>query len=454
MSTIHSVILPNRRRSPSSVVFSLTLGLGLLSLAALAAIVGGMALLVMLLAAGLGVHVWRHPEETPGAGMLFLFAAGILLPYSARLDGVSNDMSQMYYWASGLLLITAAGVARVGLRRVFAIPRSAHLLLLVAMAAGVYGLTHGATTSYALRQFYGVLLLIVYLGIAYHAGGEELLTRRIATYGVLSAFVFFAYYIAVFEELGFHKEMGYVGTQAAFLAIVLFLAGMDRKKCLWVFGGIALMGVPVLVFMRKDVLTFLLALPVAFAIKLKSKALRSLSYCAITLIALPALFPPITQAVDDQIEELPVVQEILPEGARSANSLYDRTVQLTTALESVRADPWLGDGLGAGFEFESSTLGSIDTVYVDNGWAYLFQKMGLVGAAAFLWLLLTMFTGVSRESVGLSACLVSAALVTMFSEPVFLHFTTAPFLGTFAGLLLAKKDRARQAAALSRQKAS
>jgi hypothetical protein len=42
----------------------------------------------------------------------------------------------------------------------------------------------------------------------------------------------------------------------------------------------------------------------------------------------------------------------------------------------------------------------------------------------------------------------------MFSAPVFLHFTGAPFLGTFAGLLLAKKDRARRAAAPSQQKGS
>jgi O-antigen ligase len=162
----------------------------------------------------------------------------------------------------------------------------------------------------------------------------------------------------------------------------------------------------------------------------------------------------VTQAVAEQIERLPVVGEIIPEGARSSESLYDRTVQLMTAIESVRADPWLGDGLGAGFEFESVTLGSVETVYIDNGWAYLFQKMGLVGAAAFIWLLITIFKGFSRESVGLTACLLSAALLTMFSEPVFFHFTTAPFLGAFAGLLLAKKDRLRQPAALSHQKVS
>jgi len=70
--------------------------------------------------------------------------------------------------------------------------------------------------------------------------------------------------------------------------------------------------------------------------------------------------------------------------------------------------------------------------------------MGLLGAGAFLWFLITIFKAFSCESAGLTACLLSAALVTMFSEPIFFHFTTAPFIGTFAGVLLARKDRVRK----------
>ena len=445
MDTISSTLVSGQRLTGAGIL-ALFFWAAMFSLLPLVVLLGGMAIFLLVLAGGLAVAVWAKPQEAPGAGMLFLFAAGILLPYSARFDSKSNDISQMYYWASGLFLITAAAITRVGIRRVLAIPRSAQVFLAVGVVAVIYGLTHGATMSYALRQFYGVLLLIVYLGIAYHTGDAELLTRRMATYGVLCAFFLFTYYIAVFHQYGFHKEMGYNGAQATFLAIVLFLTGVDRKKYLWVAGGIALMGVPVVLFMRKDVLTFLVAILVASAMKVKSMALRFLLYCAVALVALPALFPPVTEAVAQQIEGLPVIGEIIPEGARSSESLIDRTMQLTTAMESVRADPWLGDGLGAGFEFESLSLGSVEAAYVDNGWAYLIQKMGLVGAGAFLWLLITIFTGASRESVGLTACLVSAALVSMFSEPVFLHFATAPFLGAFAGILMAKKDRLRKLA--------
>jgi O-antigen ligase len=406
-----------------------------------------MTIVVFLLAVGLGVCVWRRPEEAAGAATVFLLAAGILLPSSARFNGL-DEIWQMYYWASGLLLITVAAVLRVGIRRVFVVRRSAQVFLGVAIAAVIYSLAHGATMSYALRQFYGVLLFVVYLGLAYHAGNQELLIRRIAIYGVLCAFCFFVYYIAIFPVYGFHKEMSYSGAQASFMAIVLFLTGMERKKHLWMAGGIALLGVAVLTFARSDVLTFLFAVPIAVAIKLKSMAWRALSYCAIVLVALPALFPPVTQVVALQLEELPVVGEMIPEGARTSESLYDRTVQFMAALESVKAHPLFGDGLGAGFEFESSVLGHLETVYVDSGWGYLLQKMGLLGAGAFLWLLITIFTGASRESVGFTACLISATIVTMFSSPVFFHFTTTPFLGALAGLLLARKDRGCKPATL------
>lgn len=434
-------------RSPYPLTRAHVLWVSLPTLAIGAAFFGGMTIVVLLLAAGLGAYVWRRPEEAAGAATLFLFAAGIMLPSSARFDGL-DDIWQMYYWASGLLFITAAAVARVGIRRVFAVPRSARVFLGVAIAAVIYSLAHGASMSYALRQFYGVLLLIVYLGIAYHAGDQELLIRRIATFGVLCAFCFFAYYIAIFHEYGFHKEMSYSGAQASFMAIVLFLTGMERKKYLWVAGGIAILFVAVLTFARSDVLTFLFAIPMAVAMKLKSMKWRLLSYCAVVLVALPALFPPVTQVVALRLEELPVVGDMIPEGARTSDSLYDRTVQFMAALDSVKAHPLLGDGLGAEFEFESSVLGHLSTVYVDSGWGYLLQKMGLLGAGAFLWLLITIFTGASRESVGLTACLISATIVTMFSSPAFFHFTTTPFLGALAGLLLARKYRGCKPATL------
>lgn len=409
------------------------------SLLPVATLFGGMAFLIIGLAVGLAVFVWASPQEAATAGMLYLFACTVVFPSSARMDGLGDNTSEMSYWAVGLLIITAAAVARLGLRRVLTVPLSAKVFLAVAFAAAVYGETHGAATSYVFRQFYGVLLLIVYFGIAFNSGNEELLLRRIRTFGVLLAFCFFVYYIAVFGKYGFHKEMNVSGSQAYLLAIILFITGAERKKPLWVLGGIALFLVPVLVFQRSGVLTFLVALPTALAMKLKSKRLRLLCWSATVLVALPALYPALAQTVVDEISRISVIGRNLPSGTEGAETLYERGLQLEAAISTVRAHPWLGDGLGSSFDWDSPFQGFLQGPYVDSGWGYLLQKMGLLGAATFLWFLFTVLRGVSRQSAALSACLLSVTFVACFSQPVFFHFTTAPFIGAFAGMLYANR---------------
>jgi len=411
------------------------------SLLPAAALLGGMAMVLIGLAVCLAVLVYQRPAEAPGVAMLYLFAAGILLPYSSRFD-FTLQSSEMYYWAAGLLVITAGAVARLGLRRVSAVPLSAKVFLAVAFAAAVYGETHGATTSYVLRQLYGVLLLIVYFGIARHIGNQELLLRRIQAFGVLCAVCFIVYYAAVFSEYGFHKEMGYIGEQAAFLATPLFIAGVERKKYSWVLGALVMLLVPALNFTRRDILTFLMGLLIALVIKVKSSTVRGLCYGAIVLVTLSSLYPPVTELVAEKLLTVPVVGPLIPEGGRDASTLLGRVEQLSVSLETVRVHPWLGGGLGGELVMIMPITGELSADnLVDNGLAYLLQKTGLVGAAAFLWLLITMFRGLSREAVGLTACLLSATIVTMFSQPAFLHFTTAPYLGTYAGFLLASRRR-------------
>lgn len=112
---------------------------------------------------------------------------------------------------------------------------------------------------------------------------------------------------------------------------------------------------------------------------------------------------------------------------------------MAEAVNTVRAHAWLGDGLGSSFDWDSPFQGFLQGPYVDSGWGYLLQKMGLLGAATFLWFLFTVLRSVSRKSAALSACLLSVTFVACFSQPVFFHFTTAPFVGTFAGLLYANR---------------
>ncbi len=300
MSTAHFNLTDVRgaalHGTPNLIFWILTV-----SLLPIAALFGGMAALVMALAVGLAVIVWTRPQEAPGAGVLFLFAAGALLPYGGRFDA-STFGTEMYYWAAGLLIVTWAAVARIGVGHVFRIlPASAKAFLAVGTVAAAYGWIQGAPLSYVFRQYYGVFLLIAYLGIALCVDGLELFLRRMASFGVFIVFCFFVYYAWIFSTYGFHKETGTINSQASLLAIVLFVAGIERAKRTWVIAAVALLLVPILLLDRGDVLTFLVALPVALGIMLKSQKARLLCCSTAILVGLPAMFPPIAQIVGRQL---------------------------------------------------------------------------------------------------------------------------------------------------------
>ena len=265
--------------------------------------------------------------------------------------------------------------------------------------------------------------------------------RRIQTFGTICALCFVVYYIVVFKTYGFHKEIGFNGTEACLLAIILFIRGAERRNLSWILGALTLLLIPILFFMRGAVLTFLTTLPIALGIKVRSRKLKFLCWVGSALIALPALFPPVAQMAIDEISKVPGMERLLPPGIQDSDTLWERAIQLGAAIATVQAHPWLGAGIGSDIEFESPTMGSRQVAFVDSGWAYLLQKMGLLGAITFIWLLVTLFRSLSSESAALSACLLSAVIVTLFSQPVFFHFTTSPFMGTFAGLLLAAKYR-------------
>lgn len=430
--------LPVCPASEFSGMLTLAFWAVILTLLAATVLFGGTPVLILALAVGLAVVAWVRPQEAPAAGMLYLFACNIVLPSSARFDGVPTTW-ELVYWASGLLIITSAACCRIGIRRVFDVPVSAKVFLLVAFVAGLYGRLHGATASYVARQFYGVLLLVIYMGISLQAGSLPLLVQRIRTFGVLCAALFYIYFLAEFSERGFHREQTTMGSQAAMMAILLIILGLEYRRMSWSIGAVAVILAPALIFQRRDILTFVLALPLALGVSVKSKVLSLACWAVVGFLVLPGLLPSVAQSFGGWLEQTPYIGRILPEQAEDSDTLLERTLQLGAAVSTVQAHPWLGAGLGGDIEWVSPEEGLFQGAYVDNGWAYLLQKMGLVGAVAFVWFLVPVVRSFSRESLALSVCLASILLVTMFSEPVFFHFTTAPFVGTMIGLLLHKK---------------
>jgi hypothetical protein len=414
------------------------------TLALAAALFGSMKVAIIVLAAGLALHVWLRPKEAAPAGVLYLLACNVLLPSSARYGWSQFDNPwQMRYWAAGLLIITWAAAARIGIRTLWRIPASLKAFLAVAFLAGFVGMAHGNEPSYVIRQLYGSVLLAAYFAIAYHMGDEEFFLRRLRTYGLLCAAGFFVYYAVEFSELGFHKEITALGTLEGAAAILCFNKGLTEKRRGWMVSALVLLAVPFLLFERRDLITFAVAIALGLAIRTSSRKRRYLYVAAAVLGTLPGVLVSSAGFILEKMQSVPRIEEALPGGGTDIKSLVDRTIQLGIAVDTLRVSPALGAGFGAEIIWDRPRWQEImQQAYIDNGWAYLAVKMGGVGILAFGWFLATTLRCVSRKSSGLSACFLSVVLVTSFTEPVFFNFNTSAMLGAISGLLCAGRTRA------------
>lgn len=398
-----------------------------------AGVYGGMIAILMLLAAALAWHTYRTPKNAIIAGPLFLIAGNVLLPSSGRFDFTIEPREQ-YYWAVGICAITAAAFAKTGIGSLLRSPRSLQAFVVVAVLASGYGFARGNDPSYVLRQLFGSLLLAAYFALALEGAQEKPFLETLRKYGVPFALAFLGYYVWIFSQYGFHKEITTLGTQTVMLAI-MFVAERGWK---WKTAAVLMLVVPLLLVARRDLAAFALALVVIWALSTKSALLRA-AYCLVAaMLVLISLAPPYVGMVLDLALGTASIERFLPEGARDTTSIEDRGLELIESGVVLKSSPLFGMGLGSELQWESTVRGDFSQAYVDNGWAYVASKMGLAGLAAFGWFVVTLTRSMRGNSIPLSACLMSLLLLVMFAEPVFFQFTTSPFVGAMAGLLCAK----------------
>jgi len=444
MNTSDSAILIQHRPTVRARSVWAAFCLCLLSLAPIAVFFNGVKFFILVLAAGLAALVWARPKEAASTDVLFLIVCCVIFPPSGRYEwAIWDEPWQLRYWAAGLLIITVAAVARIGIRVLWHIPASVKAFLMAALVATLVGFMRGNAPSYVIRQLYGSLLLVAYFAIAYHMGDEELFLRRLKMYGLLCAAGFFVYYAANFSEYGFHKEVTALGELEGAAGILCFIKGLTEKRRGWMLSGLTLVAVPFLIFERRVLVTFVVATALALAIKTSSRKARCF-YAS--LVVLGILSGTLISGAGLLLEEtesfLPGISQVLPSGGADVSSLTDRTLELGNAVATLQRSPAFGDGFGAEITWEKAVTHEINQqAYVDNGWAYLAVKMGGLGILAFGWFLVTMLRCVSSKSLALSACSLAMLLVAMFSEPVFFNFNTSALLGAMAGLLCASKAR-------------
>jgi hypothetical protein len=156
------------------------------------------------------------------------------------------------------------------------------------------------------------------------------------------------------------------------------------------------------------------------------------------LVVIFSLAPTYVELISDAAVGSNAVDRVLPDGARDASSIEDRSLQLVEAGLIVMNSPLLGNGMGSTLTWQSAVRGQMEQAYVDNGWAYVATKMGLCGLIAFIWFAVGLIRRMRGAPMSLSVCLLSTLLIVMWAEPVFFQFTTSPFVGVVAGLLWGK----------------
>jgi hypothetical protein len=415
----------------------------------IAALMGGMQYIMIALALGLAALVAFRPEEAVPAGWMFMLAAMILLPSSARLVFIdsryANVSWQMYYWAVGSLMIVLAALYRIGLSPLIRAPNSLKAFFLIVIASTVFGFFRGNEPSYVIRQAYGSILFVLYFVIAREVADEESVFRRLRSFGVLMALTFIVYYASVFSTYGFHKEDSSLATQMGMFATLLFVKGLIQKRLFWISPAVVLFAASFLLFMRHILLTFFFAAALALAVQSGSRIRRLFCFGVAAVILLPSIFPFGAQYVLDVLEkDLPGIYQLMPAGTHDTKTLMDRNIELATSAAVLVKSPIIGAGMGADFAWTRPgevlpEFAFIDKPFVDNGWAYVVVKMGCAGILAFGWVLITVLRCMSRQSLTLSVSLLSILMIAMFSEPVCFQFTMSPIAGALAGLLYAKK---------------
>jgi hypothetical protein len=396
-----------------------------------ATLLGGMPWLLLALAGVLAARVYQHPKEVVVAGPAFLLAANVFFPSAARFDANNGiEPREMYYWASGILLITLASLLRLKLTTVLQLPRSLLSFLAVSVAAFGYGIARGNEPSYVFRQWFGSLLFGAYFLLATSYGNEEHFLQKMRAYAVPCVLAFVAYYAAVFHEYGVHKEITTIGTQGGILA-TLFAARTGWRW--WSAAAIVALG-PVLLVERRSLAAFALSLVLIRAWVTPSRFWKWGWWAVAGLLVIFTLAPTYVELISEAATDS-AIDRVLPDGARDASSIEDRGLEVIEAAFIMENSPLLGNGMGSTIAWQSEARGPMEQAYVDNGWAYVASKMGLCGLISFIWFVAVLIRRMPGASMPLSVCLLSTLLIVMWAEPVFFQFTTSPFLGVIAGLL-------------------
>jgi O-antigen ligase len=436
------------------------------AVAGAAFVFGGIEITSLTIAAIIAFWAFIEPRATMWlctAFMVFLF---VFFQTTAPLG--EEVPEEFFYWGVGIALITAGLAAAtifssqgdlVAARRRLGAPASLAMLgmLLVILAASVYGLWAGNQLFAVARQLFGCLLLPVYyfLGILLFrsAADVEFWLRRVSwVVAIGSAWYVQRLSLISFAHGTYYREQSPLTAYSGAIAVAAWSQLITRQRMaawLQAFAQVVLcVGAILLMGNRIALGSFLAASAVMALLAFWRRGLLAL--------ALVACLLPVGMGVGPYVMTHLVASRGLAGNitdrfifALSEDQSYQgRLAQTEVVMNMVEQRPVLGAGMGSENTFIlPGEQHRVKVASVDNGWGYLLLKMGYVGLAAFLVLVALLL---QRGFVGLDAVKNPAlranrlaaigvflyALVSFLGGPTFFHFSVAPFFATALGALI------------------
>jgi O-antigen ligase len=427
---------------------------------------GGIETASLIIAAVIALWAFAEPRATLWlctAFMVFLF---VFFQTTAPLG--EEVPEEFFYWGVGIALITtclavatffSSEVDWAAARKRFGAGTSTAMLgmLLVILAATVYGLFAGNQMFAAGRQLFGCLLLPVYyfLGIVLFrsAADIELWLRRVSWVVTLGSVWYVARLSVInFANAMYYREQSPLVAYSGAIAVVAWSQLITRRRAgawLQAFVHLLLCVSAILLMGNRTTLgSFLAAIAVLTAMIIWKRRVLAL---ALTVSLLPigmGIAPYVmTRLAESRGLEGNIAGRFI--FALSEDQSYQgRLAQTEVVMNMVERRPVLGAGMGSENTFIlPGEQHRVKVASVDSGWGYLLLKMGYLGLAVFLVLVALLlqrgFVGLDTvKNPALRANRLAAigvflyALVSFLGGPTYFHFSVAPFFATALGALV------------------
>lgn len=427
---------------------------------------GGIEAASLMIAALIALWAFVEPRTTLWlctAYMIFLF---VFFQSTAPLG--EEVPEEFFYWGIGIALITAGLMAATMFssqvewaiaRRRLRLRASIAMLgmLIIILAATVYGFFAGNQIFAVTRQLFGCLLLPVYyfLGVTLFrsAADVELWMRRVIwVVGVGSA-----WYGAKLLQLSlahgmYYREASPLSAYSGAIAVVAWSHLVARRRMgVWLRAIALLLACLMLILLigNRTALGSFLAASVAVTL-LAIRKRRALALALATCVLPIAMgVTPYVMTQLSQSRGLPgYIADRFLIVLSEDDSYQGRVAQSEVVMNMVDQRPILGAGMGSENTFiMPGAQRRVKVASVDNGLGYLLLKMGYVGFGVFiLMLVLLLKQGLSGllnvHSPTLRATRLAVigvflyAIVSFLSGPTLFHFDASPFFATALGALV------------------